>query len=218
MAQAAESFRPLLIALSALLAVSVAGQMVGAANGSAELSYFAAGAFAAGVLRAGWQVNRPWWTVKPVEDIGPVPSGILPKLAVRNATLLAMGYIWGAASLLGVYHGTTLKWQHGWQYAAAMALIGLAIFAVSRTFEKSWSLALLNRLSWATILQSWAASGAVFWLAGTAKLLSKRSDWAANVVFLVGAIIIAGVGAMWLRSARLIRARSQQALDAPAAE
>ena len=207
MAASLNTFRPLLIALVVLLVVSVAGQMVGATNGSAELSYFAAFAFAAGLLRATWQVNRPWWTVKSEQDIGPVPAGIQPLLAERNAVLLSIGYGWGSLSMLGVYLGTQLRWQHGWQYGAAMAVLGLLVFVVARSVRSNWTQDVLNRLTWATLVQSWAASGAVLWLAATAKLLSTRSDWAANVIFLTGATIVAGVSAMWLRSVRLIRAR-----------
>ncbi len=207
MAEPVQTFKPLLLALGVLLIVSVAGQMAGAINGSAELSYFAALAFAAGTLRAAWQVNRPWWTVKSEQDIGPVPGLIQPLLAERNALLLALGYLWASASMLGVYLGTTLRWQHGWQYGAAMAVIGLLTFVVARSTRRNWDPTALNRLTWAALLQSWAASGAIIWLAATAKLLSTRGDWAANVIFLTGATIVAGVSAMWLRSARLIRAR-----------
>jgi hypothetical protein len=41
----------------------------------------------------------------------------------------------------------------------------------------------------------------------SAKLFSVKPDWAANIVFASGALIVSGIGAMWLRSARILRAR-----------
>lgn len=202
---------PLLLALGVLLAVSVAGQMVGAVNNSAELSYFSALAFAAGVLKAAWQLNRPWWSVKLTGDIGPVPPDTQPRLATNNATLLSLGFAWAAASMSGVYFGTPLKWQHGWQYGTILVLAAAGTYAVSRNFAMSWSIDVLNRLTWSSLILCWTVGGALFWLAGTGKLLSRKPDWAANIIFVTGGLIICGVCSMWLRSARLVRARTENA-------
>lgn len=208
-ADAAHPLTPLLVALGVLLAVSVAGQMVGSVNNSAELSYFSAFAFAAGVLKAAWQVNRPWWSVKLTGDIGPVPRDTQPRLATINAALLSLGFVWGAASMFGVYLGTPLKWQHGWQYGTILALAAVGTYAVYRNLAGLWDAEMLNRLTWSTLILCWTVGGALFWLAGTGKLLSRKPDWAANIIFVTGGLIICGVCSMWLRSARLVRARTE---------
>lgn len=199
---------PLILALLTVLAASVAGQMVGAVNGSIELTTFAALAFAGAALSVAYRLNRPWWDAASADDIGPALSEAQPALAVHNAALLAMTYGWGAASLLGVYLGTPLRWQHGWQYAAGMAAIGLLIYLASRQFEGRWSVSLMNRLTWATLLHGWAAMGGAFWLIGSGKLIVAKADWAANVVFLTGAFLVAGLGALSLRTARILQTRA----------
>jgi hypothetical protein len=201
------AFNSMLIASAALLIASVAGQVAGVYNGSGELSVFAAGAFVGGMLRLAWQANRPWWHAATQADIGPLPADAEPKIAERNTQLMAIGYAWGAASLFSVYLGTPLRWQHGWQYGTAMALIAMCLFLLARVIPANWTPRWRASLTWATLLHGWAATGAVIWLIASAKLFSVKPDWAANIVFASGALIVSGIGAMWLRSARILRAR-----------
>lgn len=200
---------PLFIVLLIVLAASVAGQVVGATQGSAELSAFAAMAFVGALLRVAWQTNRPWWRGASDPEIGPSPDNIEARLATRNATLIALGYAWGAISLAAVYLGTPLRWQHGWQYALGMALIAAAIYLTARGFARHWSPERRGLLAWITLLHGWAATGGLLWLIATGKLLTGKSDWAANVVFVGGAVVIAGIGAVALRTTRILAARDR---------
>lgn len=201
---------PLLLALLTVLVASAAGQAAGAAHGSVELSIFAATAFVGAMLRVAWQANHPWWHCADAHDIGPAPDRAQPMLAARNAVLLAIGYAWGAASLAAVYLGTPLRWQHGWQYASGMALIALLIALASRRIEPNWSGDLRRRLVWVSLLHGWAATGGLVWLIGSGKIFAPKPDWAANIVFAGGAVIVACVGAMWLRTNRLLSERTTQ--------
>jgi hypothetical protein len=221
MATVSPPWTPLLVALATVAAVSVIGQVVGATQGSSEVSVLAAAAFVGAILKVGWQANRPWWTLPAdgelARDIGPSPADALPLVSARTTLLLAIGYAWGAVSLFAVYLGTPLKWQHGWQYAAAMALAAIGTHLVTRAIETRWSARLHKTLIWATLLHGWAALGAMTWLIASGKLYSVKSDWAANIVFAAGTLAIAGLASLWLRSSRILHARALEmgANDAP---
>ncbi len=199
---------PLMAALWLVIAASVAGQVAGASRNESAYSIFAAAAFAGALLRVAWQINQPWWD-GGAHDIGPAASSAQPMLAQRNAGLLAAGYGWGAASLLAVYLLSPLKWQHGWQYGCGMALIALLIFWVTRDLGARWSPRVERWLVLGTMIHSWAASAGVIWLIGMGKILSVKGDWAANVVFVAGAICIAGLSVLALRTARSLSAQAQ---------
>ena len=194
---------PLMAALLLVLAASVAGQVVGANQGKSWLSLFAAAAFMGALLRVAWQINRPWWQAT-THDIGPAVASAQPMMAARNGQLLALGYAWGAASLLAVYLLSGLRWQHGWQYGAGMALIAGLIFWLTRGLDVRWSPVLALRLGWAAMIHSWAATLGVGWLIVMGKMFSGKGDWAANVVFATGAFVIVGLSVLALRTARAL--------------
>lgn len=195
---------PLLAATVAVLLSSVAGQAVGAAQNSVEMSVFAAMAFVGAMLRAGWMLNSAWWQCETSSCIGPPLAGAQPTTATRNARLLALGYAWGGLSLLAVYLLTPLRWQHGWQYGSGMLLIAALIYAGSGGFTARWSPAFSRGLTWVTLLHGWAATAGLAWLVGSGKIWSVKGDWAADIVFAHGALIITGLSAMALRTSRIL--------------
>lgn len=118
---------------------------------------------------------------------------------LQSSTLTAICYAWGAVAMQGVYSTpiTGLRWQHGWQYALAMALLA----AASMVFARSLSTPLRSarpsgaerQLRWATPLAAAQAGVAGVGLAAlvlSGKIFSSRADWAANRVFAALAIAI----------------------------
>ena len=198
---------PLLAASVAVLLASVAGQAMGASQDSAGMSVFAATAFVGAMLRTGWMLNRPWWQCETSSCIGPSLTDAQPTTATRNAQLLALGYGWGGFSLLAVYLFTSLRWQHGWQYGSGMLLIAALIHFSSRGFAHRWTSTFSRALTIATLVHGWAATAGLAWLVGTGKIWSLKGDWAANIVFASGALVIVGISAMALRTSRILAQR-----------
>jgi hypothetical protein len=213
---------PLAGALLVLMLASALGQAVGAARGYPGVAILAAFAFVGALLHTGWRLDAPWWSTVAPHDIGPCPAGLAADAAERNGRLTALAYLWGAVSLAAVYLGTPalaaldlaavnlgvpVRWQHGWQYAAGMAVIAAGVALATRGLARRWSPALRDRLVWVTLLHGWAALAGLAWLILSAKLFSVKPDWPANVVFAGGATAIAGLGALGLRTSRLLAAR-----------
>lgn len=195
---------PLIIATFAVLALSVAGQAIGAEKNAAGMSTFAAAAFVAAMLRLGWMLNRPWWQCAASTDLGPALSDAQPLTSALNARLLALGYAWGGTSLLAVYMLSSLRWQHGWQYGCGMLAIAALIHGFTRRMSGRWTPALERSLTVLLLVHGWAATGGLAWLILTGKIWSAKADWAANIVFAAGAIALVAISAMALRTSRLL--------------
>jgi hypothetical protein len=196
-----------LAATLVVLGVSVLGQAVGAHYESSGLSVFAVTAFAGALLRLGWQLNAPWWqTGCPTVEIGPAGCEAQPALAARNTRLIALCYAWGAASLLAVYLFTSLRWQHGWQYGAGMGVIAALLFWGSRSLSQTGTPTRHRALIWASLIHGWAATAGMGWMIGIGKMHSIKGDWAANLVFMGGGLIVVGLTIMALRTTRILAA------------
>lgn len=138
------------------------------------------------------------------------------QVAARTTVLNALSFGWGAATLLGIYLLTPVRWQHGWQYGLAMAIIsgGLAVYAralwlgTARIAQSS----ALRVSAFLGLGLAAAAATALAWLVWSGKLASVKGDWAANDVFLAGGVAVIAaslVGAMNGRTfARRRRARA----------
>lgn len=190
------SLSRLIPALVVLLATSLAIMLWGASQGIHALSATGAVLAAGSLTAAGYLVNSPFWRLEP-SRVSPVAAPIAGR---RNARLMALGYGWGGATLLAVYTVSGLRWQHGWQYASAMALIAGVLFAYavaigdeqSRLRAPRWQLTALRL----TILQGALALGGVGWLMLSGKIHSAKADWAANHVFVAGGLAIAVLSAV----------------------
>ena len=140
----------------------------------------------------------------------PDGSAAVPSLR-HNTRLLAIAYAWGGFAMQVLYMTplTGLKWQHGWQYAAIMALMAAGALLVARLLEHDRPR--LQRILTAmavplAIGHAFLAAGGLVYLAASGKLLLRRSDWAANQVFLFGALSVMILAAVTLRThARLTR-------------
>jgi len=127
-------------------------------------------------------------------------------LARDNAALFAIVFGWGAGAIGLGYGLTSLDWQHWWQYAAGMALIGAAVsgyrwllgqprsrWADQRALEIARAL---------TGLTGVAALGGLAFLIGSGKLWAGKPDWLANAVFGAGGMTVVAMSYFAVRSVR----------------
>jgi hypothetical protein len=161
-----------------------------------ELAGLAAGLYSTALILVGLIDNRRLWRM-PKHHIVPGDKEIA---GVRNASFVALAYAWGAATLTGAYTIGGLVWQHGWQYAAGMAVIAAAIAVYARalaTTGQSVRMPAAQAAAWRlTLLHAAAAAGGLAFLFLSGKLKSGRGDWAANIVFLMGGLAVLALSAM----------------------
>lgn len=172
--------------LSALLMLETA------AAGQHGLLWGAAGCFAALLIAAG--VAAPF-----AADNGKAQAG---------AHLIALGYLWGGASLIAIYTWSGVWWQHGRQYGTGMIVIALAIFAGARWLGGATGRLPAQAGERAAIVQAIGALGGLVFLVGAGKLASIKGDWPANIIFLTGGIAIAAVAAIGVIVARRSRTKT----------
>lgn len=188
------------------LVVSVVGMVIGGRMHQLPVLIFAAASFAFGIIGVSILANLSDWRDGRVA----IADDAIRALH-RNSRLMVVAYAWGALAMQALYTTplTGLKWQHGWQYALLMLLLALGSFHLSRALESPdpgrrapW-LAMAVPLAMANALLS---AGGLLYLAFSGKLLLRRSDWAANQVFLFGALIVMVLAAVTLKThARLTR-------------
>lgn len=199
--------------LYATIAVASSGCMIlAAARDAALVVTYAAAAFALAAAAMALLSNVDPWRGPPAAGIGALTaSGRLRS----NTRLAAIAYGWGAVTMQGLYltSVTGLKWQHGWQYALAMALLAAASWAFvlslqpavpgqdPRGWRPHFRLALPLALG-----QALVAGGGLAALILSGKIFSTRADWAANRVFaaLAVAILAISIGAL-VSHRRLLR-------------
>ncbi len=179
---------------------SLAAMLWAARSGHVPVVTWAAVGFAAAVVVAAAVTLAQTLRWPQRSDRAPMlPTYVSLLQTTRLATLC---YGWAAVAMQGLYLTplTGLRWQHGWQYAAAMALLTAATFAFGRTLSQplpgqdqtGWR----NHVRWATPLglaQALIAGGGLAALAISGKLWSERADWAANRVFAALAVAILAV-------------------------
>jgi hypothetical protein len=188
---------------AASMALVTAGVMIwGGAAGKPVLVTWGAALFAGtAVLVSGVTLTQALrWPIVPNRN-----ASLASHVALLQTTrLTAIFYAWGAGSMQGLYLTplTGLKWQHGWQYAAAMALLALATIAFERTLPRplpggdatGWR----RHIRWARPLaaaQAFVGGVGVAALLISGKLWSERADWAANRVFAALAVAVLAVSA-----------------------
>ena len=186
--------------LIAMLVASVAGMVLGGATHRVWTVILSAATFSAMAIGVAVVSNAPYWQARRARGADAAAIALQ-----RNARLMAVAYAWGAIAMQSLYTTslTGLKWQHGWQYALLMLLFALASFRFARGLDDPsperrapW-LALALPLAIANALLS---AGGLAILAASGKLLLRRSDWAANQVFLFGALTIMVLAAITLRT------------------
>lgn len=176
------------------IVASIAAMVTGIQSGLPLLSWAAALLFALALVASAVDMNRPWWHADGVEPDARADA------AIGNTRVLTLGYLWGALALLAIYRLTSVRWQHGLQYGAAMALIAwLMLVYVHLIANRSSRLRTQRALAWATWLalaHGVAALVGVAFLIGSGKILSAKGDWAANQIFLAGGLAVAALSAI----------------------
>lgn len=179
---------PLPWLLATLVAALVAMYLATSALQKAEAATSAA-AFAILLVTAALRTNSPLWRN------GAAKIAATPREALWRTTLLVMlAYLWCALAFYAVYLGTTLRWQHGWEYGSAMLLIavGHAIY-LWRLADPKASVSTpraIGRAVGLAALQGVAIACGLIWLIQSGKLSSVKGDWAANQLFLAGGFTV----------------------------
>lgn len=179
---------PLPWLLATLLAALLAMYLATSGLQKAQAATSAA-AFAILLVIAGLRSNSPLWRRGATKSIA------TPRQALWLTTLLIMlAYFWCALAFYAVYLGTSLSWQHGWEYGSAMLLVavGHAIYLwhlddpnASVSTPKA-----IGRAVALAALQAVAIACGLLWLIQSGKLSSLKGDWAANQLFLAGGFTV----------------------------
>lgn len=178
--------------LLAAIVASIAAMVTGIVSDFYALSWFAAGLFGATLVATAIDVNKPWWQPGAADD----PAAPFAA-AIRNARLLVLGYLWGSFALFCCYRLTGLRWQHGIQYGAGMAVIAwlilLYVHMLAQPESKLREPRALKLATFASLAHGAGALAGVFFLVASGKVFSIKDDWAANQIFLAGGLAIAAM-------------------------
>lgn len=204
----------LLIAIALFSAVAM---VVGGVTGNGLVVSAAAASFALAVTVVAVAANFDLWRPRASNPATGGEREAASSLAT-NAGLSAIAYGWGAIAMQGLYLTplTGLKWQHGWQYALAMALLSLGSGLFARTIARpvagadpdGWRTHLRSARPLAAV-QALVAGCGLAVLALSGKLASVRADWAANRVFSALAVAILAIAMVSLVSLARTRKGAQ---------
>lgn len=153
-------------------------------------------------------LNRHYWHSDSVSQ------ALLDDALVANIRVGAVAWLWGALAMQGVYltSVTGLKWQHAWQYASAMLLIAAAAhwlagyFTYGRADQRARRTA-LDLVPVSAALQAIGGAFGTMFLVTTGKAFTWRPDWAANQIFLFGALLVTVLGAITVHTHRQLKRR-----------
>jgi hypothetical protein len=179
---------PLPWLLATLAAALIAMYLATSALQKAEAATSAA-AFAILLMTSAVRTNSPLWRR------GAAKVAMTQREALWQTTLLIMlAYLWCALAFYAVYLGTTLHWQHGWEYGSAMLLIAVAhAIYLWRLADPNASVSSPRAIDYAVRLaacQAIAIAFGLIWLIQSGKLSSVKGDWAANQLFLAGGFAV----------------------------
>ncbi len=203
--------RPMMPVILLALVVSIMVAVLAAGRGSGWTLALAVALFAIQMLFVALRLNLPFWGSSDPATEGPAAAAC----AQGNAVLAALVYAWGAIAMLAIYSLTALSWRHWWQYGAAMLLIAVAIFlyayllsAGRESYRSPRALAVLMGL---TAAQGLAMLVVIFWLVLSGKTYTPRGDWAANAIFIGGAVMLAMLSAVSILTHRKLTRRNAPA-------
>jgi hypothetical protein len=182
--------RHLLFVVIVVFLTSLFGTFLGASWANRWLFAASAFVFSATAAIAAFLLNRRYW--QGTAAVGGKP--VIVHALIASTQLTTLVYAWGAATLFLVYSASGLRWQHGWQYGSAMALIaaGMAYYA-KRLGQNDPEFTSENAIERAVALasvQGIAVSMGLLWLVASGKILTPRTDWAANLIFVTGGLSI----------------------------
>jgi len=177
-------------------AMTFAAMVIGAASANQAL------VVVAGLLFVIVAVVSSWWFAARAENS-------VATVSARFARLIALSWGWAGAAMLGCYYLTDLSWQHAWQYGLAMVLIagGAVWYARQRESGAPFfaSSVAIRTVRAVTMLQALAAIAGVVLLVLSDKLQPEGRDWAANIIFVTGGLVIFAQSMAALRAGRQVR-------------
>jgi hypothetical protein len=191
-------FRRIFITVALLCATAM---IVSAARRHGVYASTAAAVFALSATVAAVLSNFEAWRLAPPTETRSATVRTFWAIR-RNTQIAAIAYAWGALTMQGIYLTplTGLRWQHGWQYAAAMALLsgGCALFVrtlrppVAGADPRGWQthFRLAKPLA---LAQAGLAAGSLAVLSLSGKMAGQRADWAANRVFAALAVAVLAI-------------------------
>jgi hypothetical protein len=205
------SLRPLMPVILLALVVSIMIAVLAAGRGSGGTLGLAVALFAVQMLFVALRVNLPYWGASPPAAEAPAPVAC----AQNNAVLAALVYAWSAIAMLAIYSLTPLKWQHWWEYGAAMLLIACAILVYANALTAGpasiRSPRALDILMGLTLAQGVAVGVVILWILFSGKIHTLRGDWAANEIFIGGSVMLIMVSAISLVTHRKLTRKTAPA-------
>jgi hypothetical protein len=124
----------------------------------------------------------------------------------RHHTLLAaLAYAWAACGFASVYLLSDFVWYHAYQYGFGAFVGSCSLYGLYRRMGAAETAAPPPVA--ATALHMLAAGGGLGYLAGTGKIMSLRSDWPGNVIFVSGGITIVLLCAIAIRAQLELRSK-----------
>lgn len=163
-----------------------------------------AGSLAAAVGAALALAYAGWWINRPPRDPLATPR--------RNARLQALIFGWGGATLLAAYPLAGLKWQHGWQYGAGLALLAVLTFAIAvrlgRHAERHGAPWRPGLMSGVTIVQGLACAGGLVWMAAIGKLADTKESFVAHHVLGAGGLAVLALAGFAIAGERRAQANA----------
>ncbi len=199
--------RPMLPVILLALLLSIMIAVLAAGRGSGWTLALAVALFALQMLVVALRINAPFWGSSPPATEGPATVAC----AQTNAVLTGLVYAWGAIAMLATYSLTPLKWQHWWQYGAAMLLIAGAIllyaYVLTAGRESYRSPRALEVLVGLTAAQGLAVLIVICWILFSGKIHTPRGDWAANEIFIGGAVMLAVLSGISIMTYRKLTRR-----------
>jgi hypothetical protein len=179
--------------LLAAVVSSVAAMVSGAQSGVPFIVALAALLYALVIIATAVEVNRPLWRL----DKAKVCADTAAMAVRRNLRLLMLTYGWGAAAMFGVYGLSGVRWQHGWQYGSALALVALLFLLYVHLIGGNGSplrtrraLVTVQKL---TVLHGAGAMAGLGYLILSGKIWSTKADWAGTMIFLAGSLAVAAL-------------------------
>jgi hypothetical protein len=197
------TLRPYLLPLILALVLSLVGMTLSAMQADRWHAALSATLFTVTAIIAGFKVNAPLWNTNA--DAG--ARATTPAIAMmRTARITAMVYVWGGACMFAIFYLSGLHWRHSWQYGSAMTAVAIGHILYVRMLSKNLPClategAIDNAARLAALHGVIAGAGLAYVIA-SGKLYTTHDDWAANVIFVAGCLMVICLSAFAVRSHR----------------
>lgn len=196
------TLRPPLPWLLLTLAVALFAMYFAAGSFQKVESALAAAVYAIVLCIAAIRTNAPYWGQASSQ---PGHAVVAPREALAtNALLIMIAFLWCGLAFYAVYLGTSVRWQHGWEYGSACilfaAIYGYFVFRLSQPNSRFGETSAINRLVRIAGYQAFLIGIGLVWLIGAGKLATHKGDWAANQLFLSGGFAIMCISVILIKT------------------